>query len=389
MQEALLNVRQALGTDALIESTRHIKAGQDERFGRGFVEIIAAPSQRRPGARSGVSLGAEVRMGRVASAAERRPMRTASTGERKVVVRQTAAADRSAARAPAVRSAPSQRPLDETDVGRELMHLRLLIDELSQGRTAKDRTRARLAAAGFDGAVARTLCAGASRPSEASDDEVIAWLRGRVRERLTCRSGLLEAPGRRLIACVGPTGVGKTTTLAKLAARAVLKLGRSVRVISLDTFRVGAVEQWRRYAELIGFPFDVATNAGTFHRVAHNHSEDILLIDTTGSAVGEQQATLAGCVAGLRDISHEVLLVLPAWMRARDSERMVSTFAAPRVTGVVVTKLDETDQVGGVMQASIGSDLPLAYLCNGARVPEDIHDAAVDNVLDAIFPEQP
>jgi flagellar biosynthesis protein FlhF len=93
-------------------------------------------------------------------------------------------------------------------------------------------------------------------------------------------------------------------------------------------------------------------------------------------------------VAGLRDISHEVLLVMPAWLRARDAERMVATYCAPKITGVVITKLDETDQVGGVMHASIGRDLPVAYLCNGARVPEDIHDAAVDQVLDAIFPEQ-
>jgi flagellar biosynthesis protein FlhF len=148
------------------------------------------------------------------------------------------------------------------------------------------------------------------------------------------------------------------------------------------------VEQWRRYAELIGFPFDVATNPGTFHRVAHNHTEDILLIDTAGRAIGEQHDTLAGCVAGLRDMSHEVLLVLPAWLRGRDAERAVSTYAAPKITGVVITKLDETDQVGGVMHASIGCDLPVSYLCNGARVPEDIHDAVVDQVLDAIFPEQ-
>ena len=161
-----------------------------------------------------------------------------------------------------------------------------------------------------------------------------------------------------------------------------------MRVVSLDTFRVGAVEQWRRYAELIGFPFDVATNPGTFHRVAHNHTEDLLLVDTAGRALGEQHSTLAGCVAGLRDMSPEVLLVLPAWLRARDAERVASTYAAPKITGVVITKLDETDQVGGVMHASISGDLPLAYLCNGARVPEDIHDAAVDQVLDTIFPEQ-
>src|SRR5205814_5696655 len=103
--------------------------------------------------------------------------------------------------------------------------------------------------------LARTLAAGSTYAARAGNDELRQWLRQRVAEKLSCRVGLIEMPGRHLIACVGPTGVGKTTTLAKLAARAVLTFGRSVRVVSLDTFRVGAVEQWRRYAELIGFPF--------------------------------------------------------------------------------------------------------------------------------------
>jgi flagellar biosynthesis protein FlhF len=367
VQEALFNVRQALGTDALIESTRHVQGNNGGAVGRSFVEIIAAPSlDRNSGPRANST----------ATAA-----RTRASGADRALTRMLPA--RSTQRQPA-----SVRPLDESAVGRELMQLRLLLDELGQGRPPKDRCRAMLAAAGFEGALARTLNAGSGRAARGSSRELYGWLRERVREKLLCRAGLIEAPGRRVIACVGPTGVGKTTTLAKLAARAVLTLGRSVRVVSLDTFRVGAVEQWRRYAELIGFPFDIATNPGTFHRVVHNHKEDILLVDTAGRGKGEQHSTLEGCVSGLREMSHEVLLVLPAWLRARDAERAVATYSAPKVTGVVITKLDETDQVGGVMHASIGCDLPLAYLCNGARVPEDIHDAAVDQVLDAIFPEQ-
>jgi len=369
VQEALFNVRQALGTDALIESTRHVQSsGAGGSLGRPFVEIIAAPSLDGEQARSAT------------------PGAPAAQRSRSLV-----AVERAITRGLAPRASKSPAPpsaLDESAVGRELMQLRLMLDELGRGRPIKDRTRAMLAAAGFEGALARTLSAGSGRVAKLGSRELGRWLRERVREKVSCRSGLIEAPGRRLIACVGPTGVGKTTTLAKLAARAVLQLGRSVRVVSLDTFRVGAVEQWRRYAELIGFSFDVANNPGTFHRVAHNHTEDILFVDTAGRAIGEQHSTLAGCVAGLRDMSHEVLLVLPAWLRARDAERVVSTYSDPKITGVVITKLDETDQVGGVMHASIGNDLPVAYLCNGARVPEDIHDAAMDQVLDAIFPEQ-
>jgi flagellar biosynthesis protein FlhF len=367
VQEALFNVRRALGTNALIESTRHVQSGQGTAPGRSFVEIIAAPSLDKDGTVRPVSAAPDARRSR------------APAFERGLSRPKGGSPDTNPSAA---------RPLDESAVWHELTQLRMMLDELGQGRPSKDRSRAMLAAAGFEGALARTLNAGSSRAPRGSSREIQVWLRERVRERLLCRGSLIEAPGRRVIACVGPTGVGKTTTLAKLSARAVLTLGRSVRVVTLDTFRVGAVEQWRRYAELIGFPFDVATNPGTFHRVAHNHTEDILLVDTAGRAKGEEHSTLEGCVAGLRDMSHEVLLVLPAWLRAGDAERAVCTYAAPKITGVVITKLDETEQVGGVLHASMGSDIPLAYLCNGARVPEDIHDAAVDQVLDAIFPEQ-
>lgn len=364
VQEALFNVREALGADALIESTRHVQVGA-AGTGRAMVEIVAAPSLSPPG-----------------QSARPSPARSALT------VARARHAERTRARALSVATTQAvHEDLGATALGREIVQLRLMLDELSQGRPPRDRTRALLAAAGFEGALARTLGNGATRVARASGHELRVWLRERISGRLACRSGLVEAPGRRLIACVGPSGVGKTTTLAKLAARATLFHRRRVRVISLDNFRVGAVEQWRRYAELIGFPFDVTPNAGAFHRVVHNHTEELLLVDTAGRSPSDPEASLPACLAGLRDLKSEVLLVLPAWLRARDAERAVQQYT-PAPTGIVITKLDETDQVGGVMHAPLGSHLPLTYLCDGARVPEDIHDAAIDRVLDAIFPEQ-
>jgi flagellar biosynthesis protein FlhF len=364
VQEALFNVREALGADALIESTRHVQAGVK---GRLMVEIVAAPSL------------APAAPNREASAA-----RSAAAIARASRLAERARAQQ-AARARA--QAPSEE-LAETALGREIAQLRLMLDELSQGRPPRDRTRALLHAAGFEGSLARTLGSGTARSVKGNGRELRHLLRERVGQKLSCRSGLVEAPGRRVIACVGPSGVGKTTTLAKLAARATFSCRRRVRVISLDNFRVGAVEQWRRYAELIGFPFDVTPNAGAFHRVVHNNSDELLLVDTAGRGAGDQKTSLPACLKGLRNLDSEVLLVLPAWLRARDAERALQQYSESSPTGIVITKLDETDQVGGVMHAPLGSHLPLTYLCDGARVPEDIHDAAIDRVLDAIFPEQ-
>jgi flagellar biosynthesis protein FlhF len=359
VQEALFNVREALGADAMIESTRHVPVGADAP-GRQMVEIVAAPSlspASRPSAAS---------TARAARLAERARTRA-----------QVAA-----------RAQATHEDLHGTALGREIVQLRLMLDELSQGRPPRDRTRALLAAAGFEGSLARTLGSGSTRAARGNSHELRLWLRDRISSKLECRSGLVEGPGRRLIVCVGPSGVGKTTTLAKLAARATFSNRRRVRVLSLDNFRVGAVEQWRRYAELIGFPFDVTPNPGAFHRVVHNTAEEVLLVDTPGRGSRDRELSLPACLRGLRELQPEILLVLPAWLRARDAERAVQQYSEPAPTGIVITKLDETDQVGGVMHAPLGSHLPLAYLCDGARVPEDIHDAVIDRVLDAIFPEQ-
>ena len=81
-----------------------------------------------------------------------------------------------------------------------------------------------------------------------------------------------------------------------------------------------------------------------------------------------------------------VALVVPAWLRAADAERVVAGYSDPDVTHVIVTKLDETQQIGGALHAALPRRLPLAYLCNGPRVPEDITDASRDSVLSALFP---
>jgi len=101
---------------------------------------------------------------------------------------------------------------------------------------------------------------------------------GRMRPAAVYQSGLSVAFGLRRAASVGRAGVGKTTTLAKIATRAVLGLGRNGRVISLNIFRVGSAERWRRHAELTGSPVEGATGSGTCRRVAHEHTEDILMI---------------------------------------------------------------------------------------------------------------
>jgi flagellar biosynthesis protein FlhF len=152
---------------------------------------------------------------------------------------------------------------------------------------------------------------------------------------------------------------------------------------------VGAVEQWQRYAALMGIPFQIASDRGTFRRALAELSADIVLVDTAGRSTPTASWVLPECLAVTgEDLIKHALLVLPAWLRASDVGRIKDLYEVPAPTEVVITKLDETVEVGGVMHAALPSNIPIAYLCNGPRVPEDIREASVEAVVDAVLPAE-
>jgi flagellar biosynthesis protein FlhF len=351
VHEALLAVREALGADALIESTRQVTNGRDGALGSSFVEVVAAPSPG-PSVASGSSGGTLVR-----------PPKKGDTG--------------------------FKPKADLASMQRELLALRNMVDELSAAQPPKERVRAMLYAAGFEGELAKKIAAGSHKVAKAGREPLRKWLRDQVGQRLRVEPRIIQRPYRQVVACVGPTGVGKTTTLAKLAAIAKLDFGRSVSVITLDTFRVGAVEQWRRYAELLGVGFSVAQDATSFKRLVDTQSSDLVLVDTAGTSTHDHAANaqLTEALRLLKNGRHEVLLTLPAWIRARDAERIALSYNGIELTGLIMTKVDEAEQFAGCLHAAIAANLPVTYLCDGARVPEDIHDPALDAILDSLFPE--
>ncbi len=364
VNDALAAVRASLGEDALIQSTRHVTNGRLGGFGRNFVEIVAAPA---------LSL---LRAKKHPFSADIAPEGTRERSE---------SGDPRTGRS----RWSSPRRLDPAAVEAEIGALRRMLEELIAARPPRERARALLHAAGIEGALASDLARGASKTTATSPARLRSYLMKRVAERFVTRPGLIDGHAPQIISCVGATGVGKTTTLAKLAAKAQLEVGRRVGVITLDTFRVGAVDQWRRYAKLLGVPFGVAKDRASFLPLLAELRADLVLVDTAGRSPADPESAnvLDSCLAGIDSHTVNVLLVLPAWLRARDAERTLAVYGAPRPTGLVVTKLDETLHVGGVLHAAAARSTPFVYLCDGPRVPEDIHDATSDLIADAVLPE--
>ncbi len=370
LQEALSAVKATLGPNALIEGTRRVSNGRGGGLGQHYVEVTAAPPQglKWPFASkeaTAVELPLRERGALAATPGEQRSLRQGKSKYGTVL------------------------GMSASEVERELTSLRAMLEELNEARLPRERALTLLHSKGIEGALAKELGSGAAKFAKKGRGQLTEFLRSRLAERITVSGSLMQNPRRTLIACMGPTGAGKTTTLAKLAARARLDLGRSVGVITLDTFRVGAVEQWQRYAALMGIPFQVANDRGSFRRAFAEMSADIVLVDTAGRSTAASSWVLPDCLSGIGDdmVKH-ALLTLPAWLRASDVGRLSELYEVPAATEVVITKLDETVEAGGVLHAALPSNIPIAYLCNGPRVPEDIREASVEAVVDAVLPAE-
>lgn len=186
-----------------------------------------------------------------------------------------------------------------------------------------------------------------------------------------------------MIALVGPTGVGKTTLMAKLAARWVMRHGpRSLALISADSVRIGAQEQVHTLGRLLGVPAYAIDGAHELPELLdHLTDRRLILIDTAG--LSQRDARLAGELETLA-AAHprlEVSLVLSAAAQAGAIEETVERFAAARASNCVLTKLDEATSLGGAISMLIRSRLPLAYLSEGQRVPEDLSAARAHQLI--------
>lgn len=189
----------------------------------------------------------------------------------------------------------------------------------------------------------------------------------------------LPASEQNVLAMIGSTGVGKTTTLAKLAARVALRQQRRVELITLDTYRIAAVEQLKTYAEIIGAGFTVARSVleldATLNRLS---KEAVVLIDTTGKSPHDlsDQMDYGDYLRERGEIRK--CLVVSATTHPIDAIAAVGKFALFGANCLALTKLDETTRAGASVNIAADSNLPLVYMCAGQRVPEDLEQATSD-----------
>jgi flagellar biosynthesis protein FlhF len=196
-----------------------------------------------------------------------------------------------------------------------------------------------------------------------------------------------EAGAQRMLALVGPSGGGKTTLAVKLAAIEALRKGRRVALMSLDDHRIGAVEQLRIYAGILGVPLAVATSAAEARQTVDEWSSmDVVIIDTPGVSPGEaeRRSEVRQILNALK--CREVHLVLNAGSRENDLMPVIDAWKKATVNCLAFTRLDETGVFGSLLNVLIRSQLPLSWLSTGPRIPEDVTERSVELLVNRLWP---
>jgi flagellar biosynthesis protein FlhF len=208
-----------------------------------------------------------------------------------------------------------------------------------------------------------------------------------MKKVLPCKGEIdLSSNGPKIVAFVGPTGVGKTTTVAKIAAEYALRRGKKVAMISLDTYRLGAIDQLRMYGEIMEVPVEVAGGKEELRHIIANHNDkDLILIDTTGRShqdkdYSRQLKEVFDAVGGV-----ETHLVLSVTAQEKLFTATYQQFSTMGVDRVLFTKLDEGLNFGSLFNFSVRNRLPISYFTSGQQVPEDLEVARPERVISLIF----
>tara|TARA_R110001583_G_scaffold26571_3_gene95734 strand:+ start:4719 stop:6179 length:1461 start_codon:yes stop_codon:yes gene_type:complete len=291
------------------------------------------------------------------------------------------------------REAPAPKRNDNQSIakiGEEVAALRKLLEHQVSGLMWQEMERKEpiramvikwLSKAGFSDDIADQLAS--YIPEDASSTEVQQYIQALLQDKIYIGKNEILSQGG-AIALLGPTGVGKTTTIAKLAAQFAMKYGADqVALITTDTYRIGAHEQLATYGKIMGCSVRVAKDAGELSEILYQFREKrLVLIDTAG--MGQRDIRLSEQLDTLMKNSRvdiQSYLVVSSTAQRRVVEEAIDHFKRIPLSGCILTKLDESIGLGELLSVTMQHSIPISYVTTGQRVPEDIEIATVENLI--------
>jgi flagellar biosynthesis protein FlhF len=382
LQDALDKAREELGENAVVLNTRYVKSGRLLGIrGSSKVELTAAVPSRDTVAEAGGSRPSQDDK-RVIATEERdlaRLQEASSTPNSSRIAESLS--DSQVEYSSEVRENPAAAEI--ADIKWELKRLGLIVENLLSARMSThpqtspydSPSTSALIRAGIEPSVAYGQLAELLHVNDVHTltTELASKLKDFVRP--------FNEPHSRVIALVGPTGVGKTTTLAKLAAKHSIEYGEDVALVTIDTYRIGAVDQLQTYARIMGLPLEVVMSPADLKAAISKHKHrDLVLIDTVGRSHRSEEhlremKTFFDTAEGI-----ETHLVISATIAADVQREVVDRFAIFSPARLIITKLDEASSSGILVNLPLQSGLPISCFTAGQNVPNDLRIASAKEI---------
>ena len=377
IQEAVEHIKRDFGPEAMILGTRPVTSRRPWGIRRQRWEVIAGAPEATPAVASSAESPAEKDVRGVPDSVSvtAEPRATTTRPSETSAPTDIAGPAMSEFEAPSrlIRKAEAriEEVLEEIDeLKRSVRFLGRAIPQRTGGRSGDIYTK--LVGQGVDPELAEKLIASATRPGSTPSKTRDA-VRSLLGEMFTIQPPAeLEAKERTLSVFVGPTGVGKTTTIAKIAGLAAIRHRKKVALISTDAQRVAGQEQLSRYGQLLGTEVFKCTETGALKEMVESLEEyNLVLIDTPGCSPSDL-ARLGKLKGGLGGLGARVHLVLSATTKSEDVSKIYKRFQRFSPQSVVLTKMDETETKGAMVGELLRYRLPVSYISDGQHVPEDL-----------------
>lgn len=372
IQEAVKKIKEDMGPDAMILSTKRISGGFRNPYAKAMFEVAATPLNGLPGSQQQPVEG----MDRKSDLSDR-PCNFRISED----IHEVNSEDR------------------WNEIRAELLSIKDMICLLNQTGGFPDflnmypeciNLYAKLVEAGISETKVHDFmkkCGVASNPQSLGSEEITKRVLKEILSSISVFSPFGAGNGKRqLAAFIGPTGVGKTTTIAKLAAELSLKRKKRVGLISIDSYRIGAIEQLKTYAAIMGLPCLPAFSRRDLETAVRKmEGRDIVLIDTAGQSHLDRDRLSELCRLMEGNLSISSHLVLSTTTKMQDMREAADNFAILDPKTYVFTKVDETKRNGSIVDQVLTLKMPVSFVTNGQKVPEDIMPADKKKILKLIL----